>query len=119
MIIGIGTDIVRASRIKPEDEAFLRKAFTPDEIIYIKSKGRYAAAGIFAAKEAIAKALGTGFRGFGPADVEITYDERGRPVVQLYNNAEALAKEKKARDTHVSIAHDGEYATAFAVIEGG
>ena len=72
------------------------------------------AAGMFAAKEAVAKALGTGFSGFGFADIEILADEKGQPFVRLRGGAAALAGDV---NVHLSISHDGGLAQAFAVIE--
>ena len=69
---------------------------------------------MFAAKEAVAKALGTGFAGFGMADVEILADERGRPTVYLHGGAAKLADGARV---HLSISHDGGMALAFAVLE--
>ena len=69
---------------------------------------------MFAAKEAVAKALGTGFTGFGFPDIEILADEKGRPVVNLYRGAALLAEDASV---HLSISHDGGLALAFAAIE--
>ena len=77
-------------------------------------KGGASAGGIFAAKEAVAKALGTGFVGFGFADVEILSDKKGKPVVRLHGDAAALVRDA---NVHLSISHDGGMAMAFAVIE--
>jgi holo-[acyl-carrier protein] synthase len=73
------------------------------------------AAGIFAAKEAVAKALGTGFDGFGPGDIEILPDAKGRPVCRLMGGA--LAATGGGR-MHVSVTHEGGMAAATAIWEG-
>ena len=73
------------------------------------------AAGLFAAKEAVAKALGTGFNGFGPQDIEITPDALGRPVCTLHKRAADLAQGGRV---HVSITHERGMAGATAVLEG-
>ncbi|MDR2183055.1 MAG: holo-ACP synthase [Clostridiales bacterium] len=118
MIFGIGTDIVEISRITRavEGRAFLAKCFTEAEIARCKAGGVTAAenfAGYFAAKEAVAKALGTGFRGFVPRDIEICHDELGKPFARLAEHIDAPDN----FDIFVSISHGKESATAMAVIE--
>ena len=120
MILGVGTDICQISRIAKaiENPRFAARVFTDlewrrlDDLCGERVAER--AAGMFAAKEAVAKALGTGFRGFGMQDVEILADERGRPVAMLHNGAAARAGGGRV---HISISHDGGMALAFAVWE--
>ncbi|MCL2235263.1 MAG: holo-ACP synthase, partial [Defluviitaleaceae bacterium] len=83
MILGIGTDIVEVARFeKPiNNPAFLKRCYTAGEIQYCTPRGVATFAGLFAAKEAVAKALGTGFRGFSPADIEIVHSDAGQPLV--------------------------------------
>lgn len=120
MIQGVGTDLCRIERIARamENPRFLARIYTPAERARLEILGpeRRAerAAGLFAAKEAVAKALGTGFAGFGFADVEILADEKGKPVVSLHKGAAALAQNARI---HLSISHDAGLAMAFAVIE--
>lgn len=116
MIIGIGTDIVEISRIAKaiESEAFARKCFTEDELQNARPESL---AANFAAKEAVAKALGTGFRGFSPIDIEILRDELGKPRAVLYNGAKAAADGLSVTALHISLTHSKEYAVAFAVAE--
>ena len=80
MIYGIGTDLVEIERIKKAcmKEAFLVRCFTPREIELFEGN-MVKAAGNFAVKEAVSKALGTGFRGFWPSDIEVLRDELGNP----------------------------------------
>ena len=118
MILGIGTDIVEISRITKaiKSRAFLAKCFTEAEAARCNAGGVTAAenfAGYFAAKEAVAKALGTGFRGFVPRDIEIFHDDLGKPMVRL---AEHISIPANAA-IHISISHGKEHATAMAVIE--
>lgn len=80
---------------------------------------RESAAGNFAAKEAAAKALGTGFRGFGPREVEILRDSLGRPELYFHGKAALRAEELGVSAAHVTISDDAEYAVAFVVLEGG
>jgi len=107
MIKGTGIDIIEISRIKKciEKQAFLDKVYTKSEQEYIFSKGNCAqtAAGIFAAKEAAAKALGTGVCSF--TDFEVKHTKTGKPYME-YNGCEIM----------LSISHCKEYAVANAII---
>lgn len=121
MIIGIGTDIVEISRIETimkRTSSFIEKSFTHDEIEYFKSKGLKGniVAGNFAAKEAISKAIGTGFRGFGLKDIEVLRDELGKPIVNLSEKVHKLVNIKEF-NMHISISHSKENAIAYAVME--
>ena len=80
MIIGIGTDIIEIERIETavkRTKNFMNKMFTENEIKIFESRGfrSEVIAGNFAAKEAVSKAVGTGFRDFGVKDIEILRDE--------------------------------------------
>ena len=121
MIIGIGTDIIEIHRIEKimmRTSSFIEKSFTSNEIEYFKSKGLKGnvIAGNFAAKEAISKAIGTGFRGFGLKDIEVIRDKLGKPVVNLSCKIYELL-EIKEFNIHVSISHSKENAIAYAVME--
>ncbi|MGL4567841.1 MAG: holo-ACP synthase, partial [Fusobacteriaceae bacterium] len=85
------------------------------EISEVKSRGDRAEsyAGKFSAKEAVAKAFGTGVRGFDLKDIEILRDELGKPVVHL---GEVLRERYKDHKIELSISHCKEYATAVAII---
>ena len=121
MIIGIGTDIIEIDRIKAAIEitpSFLNKAFTEKEIELFKAKGMRVEtiAGNFAAKEALSKALGTGFRGYSLQDFEILRDQLGKPIV----NISKKAREKicgRVLNINVSISHNKSNAIAFALVE--
>jgi len=118
VIFGIGTDIIEISRIAKavKSPALLDKCFTQAEIQRCNAGGVTASenfAGYFAAKEAVAKALGTGFSSFVPRDIEICHDNLGKPFVRL---AEHIPVPKGAI-IHISISHGKEHATAMAVIE--
>lgn len=122
MIIGTGVDIIEIRRIKEaveRNKSFLVKVFTEGEIEYFKSRNFRAEfiAGRFAAKEAVSKALGTGFRGFGFKDIEIGRDELGRPLVKLTGNAKELADKNGNCIIHLSISHSQDNAIAYAVME--
>lgn len=120
MIYGIGTDLCRIDRIARamENPRFPERLYTPAERKRLENlcaeRMHERAAGMFAAKEAVAKALGTGFSGFGFADIEILADEKGKPVVILHGGAAKIAP---GAAVHLSVSHDGGMAMAFAVIE--
>lgn len=121
MIIGIGADIVEINRIEKavnRTNNFIIKSFTSNEIEYFNSKGFKSniIAGNFAAKEAISKALGTGFRGFGLKDIEILRDSLGKPIVHLSDKIYKLIDITEF-NIYVSISHSKENAIAYAVME--
>lgn len=127
MILGIGLDLCAIGRIEQaiERERFLERVFTPAERARIEgAKGvrrGEIAAGAFAAKEAVAKALGTGFVGFFADAIEVLPDDSGRPVCRLtggaLKRAEALAG--GAFTVWVSVTHESGMAAATAIIESG
>ncbi len=121
MIVGIGSDICSVSRIRKalEDKRFEMKIFTAHEREYLLKKHDPAisASGLFAAKEAVSKALGTGFSGFSHTDIEIIHNSLGKPEVSLSKNANLVLRSIGGGKVHVSISHDGDYAAAFAVAE--
>lgn len=123
MIIGIGTDIIEIERIKKaiSKESFIKKYFTENEIKQFEkiNFSPQTIAGVFSAKEAVAKSMGTGFSGFAPIDIEILKNEKGKPFINLYNNAKSICDEKEINIIHISITHCKEYAQSFAVAEGG
>lgn len=121
-VVGIGTDIADVARIKSLIEkygnAFLEKTFTASEIAYCKAKAdaplHFAAR--FAAKEAMVKALGTGFRdALTPKSVSVENDGLGAPFALLDEAARKRLEEIGARKMLVSLSHLKEYAQAFAV----
>src|SRR5215510_414218 len=97
MIVGIGIDVVEISRMKRAvdswGDVFLNKIFTRDELTYAHSKKNPTPhiAARFAVKEAVAKALATGWSGgFRWKDVEVENDDSGKPTVALYGNVKNL-----------------------------
>lgn len=125
MIIGIGTDIVEIRRIKKimndKSNSFLKKIFTDKEIKLLEERNlrpEYIA-GRFAAKEAIAKALGTGFREFSFRDITVLNDELGKPIVKLDGNAKKIADKNGKTILHLSISHGDDAAIAYAILEEG
>lgn len=120
MIRNIGNDIIEISRIKANIEKygqkFLDKIFNPEEQHYCHlfhdPSARFA--GRFAAKEAISKALGTGFgKELSFLDITITNDDKGSPIVSLSSEAKKLFDDPKIM---ISISHCKEYATAVAIV---
>lgn len=122
MIEGIGVDIVSISRIERAvaswGERFLRRIFLQDELDYAMAKSRpYAAlAGIFAAKEACAKALGCGIGPVSWQDMHVQRDEKGRPFLTLSEGAMRLVKAPHIR-WHLSISHDHGMSMAVVILE--
>lgn len=124
-IVGIGTDIVECVRIgrmiEQHGELFLARVFTPREIRYCQERRRAIEhfSGRWAAKEAILKCLGTGWRkGICWTDVEVRNDQGGKPLVMLCGGAKDIAQGLKIRDILISISHCRTYATAYAVALG-
>ena len=119
-IVGIGTDIVDVWRLRrmsaDQRESFNRKNFSPDEIAVLPDENPETfMAGRYAAKEALAKALG--HRGFSYASVTVLNDANGRP---FFENVERLARNKNLRESysfHLSISHNLDHAVAFVIIE--
>lgn len=121
MIVGIGTDIVEIDRIDnavKRTNKFIDKVFTYREKEYFKRKNFRAEvmAGNFAAKEAVSKALGTGFRGFGLLDIEVLRDDKGKPIVILSDRIYKMLPLNNF-NIHISISHSRENAIAYAVME--
>lgn len=119
MIIGIGTDIIEISRVEKaaKRKYFLRRLFTEREMDYLNGKASESTAGYFCAKEAVAKALGTGFSGIALTDIEIVKNN-SVPGVILHGAAKAVADSKGVNNIQLSISHCREYATAVAILEG-
>ena len=123
-IVGIGTDMCTVSRIAKaiEKEHFYQSVYLDGERAYLAAKGRgkaESAAAMFAAKEAVAKALGTGFsKGVGVAMIEVTHDELGAPGVLLHEGAKERLAAIGGKRVLLSLTHEGDMAMAFAVIEG-
>ena len=125
MIIGVGTDLIRISRVRKLAERFPdrigRKVFTAAELAYCRTKSDPAPslAGRFAAKEAVMKALGTGWRGgIRFIDIEIVRAASGQPSIQLSGKAEDVARERGITHIYLSISHDGDLAQATVIAEG-
>ncbi len=114
----IGVDIIEIPRIAGAIERygdrFLRRVYTPREIEKYRNRIPSLATR-FAAKEAVVKVLGCGFRGVGWQDVEILSDARGKPVVVLHGRAKERAEALGIRSIAVSLSDSKEYAVAMAL----
>jgi len=120
MIVGTGIDIIEIARVERAagKPSFMARLFTPSELETLKERNVESAAGAFAAKEAISKALGTGIDGMDWQDMEILHDERGRPFARLSGRAQARLEAVGGKRLHISISHSREYAVAQAIAEG-
>jgi holo-[acyl-carrier protein] synthase len=124
-IIGIGTDVVDVERVRAalgrHGRRFVARAFTDAEAGYcdVKADPALHFAGRFAAKEAVLKALGTGWsRGVGWRDVEVEATA-GAPAVRLWGRAAEIARDRGVEGpVLLSISHDRAMAVAFAVLQG-
>ena len=121
MIVGIGNDIIEIERIEKAilKEGFKDKIYTQRELENIKKRGNRAEtyAGVFSAKEAISKAIGTGVREFSLTDLEILNDDLGKPYVAVSEKLDKIIKSKKEDyQIEISISHSKKYAIAMAII---
>ncbi len=121
MVVGIDLiEIPRIARaVERYGDRFLERIFTPAELLYTRRRVPELAAR-FAAKEAVAKALGVGMRllardGVRWREVEVLGDWRGRPEVFLHGRAAERAAELGLTEWAISLSHTREYAVAFVV----
>jgi len=126
VIVGTGVDLVSVARIERTlgrwGEQFLRRIYVREEIEYCQMRRKSARhlAARFAAKEAVRKALGDPRESApGWKEIVVLNDESGLPRVKLRGTARAAAERKKAGDIFLSMSHDGDYAVAQVVLEGG
>ena len=125
MIIGIGIDIVDLDRIQRMIDRhglkFLNRTFTEAEIAYCQGRKKPAQhfAGRFAAKEAVFKAFGTGWReGMGWKEIEVQVDPLGRPRLRLAGKAASKARDLGVSELLISISHCDCHAIAQVVAVG-
>ncbi|PJI07857.1 MULTISPECIES: holo-ACP synthase [Clostridium] len=122
MIKGVGVDIIEINRVRKavqRNNNFIKKLFSDKEIEFAKKeklRDEYLA-GRFSAKEAVSKALGTGFRGFEFKNIEIYKDDLGKPIVVLSGKAKNIAEKMGKYQIQLSISHDRDKAIAYAVME--
>lgn len=121
MVIGVGIDIIEIDRVKESvekfGERFLRKIYTQTELDYcLKKKYKYQhLAARFAAKEAVYKALATGWNeDVSWHNIEISNEPNGMPIVTLKGNLKKFLSEGK--DLKISMSHSRDYVTCMAII---
>lgn len=122
-IVGIGLDLVKISRIETIarrwQDRFLQRIFTEDErrACFNRAWSYASLAGRFAAKEAMLKALGTGWSaGVSWHDIQVLNDVGGKPVATARGRTGALAQQAGVTRIHVSLSHDGDYAMAEVIL---
>lgn len=126
MVVAVGIDLCEVARVRralsgPSGPRFRQRVFTEAEQAYCDARGRgrvasYAAR--FAAKEAVAKALGTGFSGGVTwCDVEVVRRADLAPELVLHGGAARLARRRRIAAWHLSLAHTATMAAAVAVAE--
>ena len=116
MIVGVGIDVVDVARFGESLErtpGLRTRLFTPDEA----SRPLASLAARFAAKEALAKALGAPV-GLAWQDAEVVSESSGRPVLSVRGSVAARATELGVTSLHVSLSHDAGIASAVVVLEG-
>jgi holo-[acyl-carrier protein] synthase len=123
MIYGIGTDIVEVSRIERSicsGNGFAKKVFSEHEIIYCNTF-KYASqhyAARFAAKEALLKALGTGWAGeMEFYEIEVRNNEKGKPELYVSGKVKEILEKENISGIHVSLSHTATHAVAMVVLE--
>ena len=123
MIHGVGTDVVQVARVEAiwqkHGQAFARRILMPEELegfAHTKNPVRFLAMR-FAAKEAVVKALGTGFRhGVWVRDVGMVPDFRGKPCVIFSERGKKVQRQLGAGEAHVSLTDEAGLVVAMAVI---
>lgn len=126
MALSVGVDIIEIERVRhaveQHGERFLARVYTPDELARYRHRLPELAVR-WAAKEAVAKALGVGLRFLSPAGIdwheaEVLPDARGKPLLRLSGRALALAEEQGLSEWAISLSHGDEDAIAFVVASG-
>ena len=123
MIFGVGTDIVEIERIRRIHQKFksrfLSKILSANEIKSLKhSNISLELATRFAAKEATAKALGTGFRdGVYPRTIQLYHNDLGKPLLKVTNGVLKLFRQHHIRTANISISHEAGVVLAFVILE--
>ena len=123
MIFGIGTDIVHINRMRDclekYGDKFARRILTEREFFEFTDKQNKPAflAKRFAAKEATAKAMGTGFsQGLSLHHIGVEHDEAGKPILEFLDVADKFLKDNKIKQMHLSLADERDYAVAFVTL---
>lgn len=124
MVLGLGSDLIEISRVAASIERFgdrfLHRVFTPGEIAYCQRKRNAAEsfAARFAAKEAGAKALGTGIsHGVAWPEIEVRREPSGKPTLHWSGRARQLAVALGVQRTSLTLTHSRDLAMAVVLIE--
>ena len=125
MVLGTGTDLIEIARVQDSmdrfGDRFLQRIFTPGEIAYCQLKKKHSAesfAARFAAKEAGAKALGTGIsRGVSWKEFEVRREPGHRPTLHLTGRAAELAGAMGIKRLNLSLTHSRQLAMAVVIAE--
>lgn len=124
MIVGVGVDIAETKRFENlysrYGERIARRILTESEQVEFGRRNNPASylATRFAAKEAAAKALGTGFgRGVGYKSIEIKNNNQGKPMLKFINSALELARQKQVENVFVSLSDEKHYVVAIVILE--
>jgi holo-[acyl-carrier protein] synthase len=124
MIFGIGTDIVRVARMQNDidrfGDRFAERILTDAEMVEYRETTQRAhfLAKRFAAKEAAAKALGTGFsHGVQLRQIAVTHDARGKPMLEFNGTAQKLIEAHGVCVVHISLSDEQDHAVAFVTLE--
>ena len=124
MIVGVGVDIAETKRFENlysrYGERIARRILTESERVEFGRRNNPASylATRFAAKEAAAKALGTGFGcGVGYKSIEIKNNNQGKPMLKFINSAQELARQKQVKNVFVSLSDEKHYVVAMVILE--
>ena len=124
MIFGIGTDIVYVGRMRQDleryGERFAERILASGELREFHQNANKASflARRFAAKEATAKAMGTGFsNGVLLRDIEVIHDAQGKPLLEFHGQAQRFIEERRIAVAHISLADEQDHAVAFVTLE--
>lgn len=126
MILGIGSDLIEIVRVEQSvarfGDRFLHRVFTAGELAYCRRRTHGMAESLaarFAAKEAAAKALGTGIsRGVSWLEIEVRRERGERPTLHWTGRALARAQSLGASAVHLTLTHSRDHALAVVVLEG-
>lgn len=123
MIIGVGVDSIEIARVAESIQRSPRlrqRLYTGGELAQLPPgiRGWSRLAALFAAKEAVFKALGTGLAGHSWQQVEIIHNQLGAPEIYLRDKAAETAACLGISKIHISLSHDRERAVAFCIAEG-
>ncbi len=122
MIVGLGIDLIEVARVartaEKHGDRFLRRIYHPTELDSNRGDRMQYLAARFAVKEALFKALGTGWaRGIRWVDVEVQNLASGQPILLLHGEAAERARRMGAERAHVTITHTAGYAAAVVILE--